>query len=261
MTVAVGAVLLAIALLVSSPATRRPLWKRPRRSRVGRNWALLALAPGAVAVAVVSPLVGGALGVAAVVITGHHRRTARERRRRREGDAVAAVVEVLAGELSAGAHPVRALAVAATESVGAFGNSLATVAGRARLGADVAQGLRSLAETSAVPMYWERIAICWQLGADHGLAMSVLMRTAHRDIVERQRFADRVRAGSAGARATASILSGLPVLGVLLGQLVGAHPFRFLLGSGPGGVLLMIGTALIGLGTMWSDHIIGRASL
>ena len=53
---------------------------------------------------------------------------------------------------------------------------------------------RRLADSS-VPAYWNRLAVYWQLAAEHGLAMSTLMRAAHRDIVDRQRFADRVQAG------------------------------------------------------------------
>ncbi len=167
-------------------------------------------------------------------------------------------MEVLVGELRIGAHPVQAFEIAARESGGAVGRALHAVASRARLGADVTKGLRGLADGSAVPVYWERIAVCWQLAADHGLAMSVLMRAAHRDIVDRQRFAARVEAGSAGARATAVILAGLPVLGVLLGQLIGAHPFRFLFGSG--GWALASGVILIALGVAWADGIIARAA-
>lgn len=256
----ISAALLAVALLVGSPSPRRRPWGGSRRSGVGRKATLVAVGAGAAAVVVASPMVAGAAGIAVVSIARRHRRTARDRRRRREGDAVAAALEVLAGELSVGVHPVQAFAVAAAESAGAVSRSLASVASRARLGADVAEGLRSLSATSDVPMYWERIAVCWQLGVEQGLAMSALMRAAHRDILERQRFAERLRAGSAGARATASILSGLPVLGVLLGQLIGAHPLRFFLGGGLGGMLLVIGTALITIGTAWADRIIGRAA-
>jgi hypothetical protein len=53
--------------------------------------------------------------------------------------------------------------------------------------------------------------------------------TPKRDIVERTRFSTRVHAGMAGARATAAVLAGHPVLGVALGQLIGAYPLRFLL--------------------------------
>ena len=173
---------------------------------------------------------------------------------------MAAALEVLVGELRVGAHPVQAFGIAADESGGVVARSLRAVASRARLGADVTAGLRAMADGSAVPVYWERMAACWQLAAEHGLGMSALMRAAHRDIVERQRFADRVEAGSAGARATAAILAGLPVIGVVLGQLVGAHPFRFLLNGGVGGWLLVTGVVLIGLGMAWSDRIVDRVA-
>jgi tight adherence protein B len=67
-----------------------------------------------------------------------------------------------------------------------------------------------------------------------------------------------VQAGLAGARATAAILAGLPCVGVALGELIGAHPVRFLLGGGAGGWLLVLGVGLIGIGVTWSDHIIDR---
>ena len=89
------------------------------------------------------------------------------------------------------------------------------------------------AETSALPAQWDRLAVCWQLAADHGLAMSTLMRAAQRDIVERQRFSAQVKSAMAGARATAAILAALPVLSVLLGELIGADPMAFLLGGQP----------------------------
>jgi tight adherence protein B len=88
--------------------------------------------------------------------------------------------------------------------------------------------------------------------------MAALIRTAQRDIVERQRFAARVEAGLAGARATAVILAALPLLGVLLGELIGAHPVRFLFGGGAGGWLLVAGTALICAGLAWADRITDR---
>ena len=84
------------------------------------------------------------------------------------------------------------------------------------------------------------------------------MRAAHRDIVDRQRFSERMHAALAGARATAVILALLPALGVLLGQDVGAHPIRFLLGSGLGGGLLMAGVGLVCAGLVWADRIVDR---
>jgi tight adherence protein B len=100
--------------------------------------------------------------------------------------------------------------------------------------------------------------VCWELAAEHGLAISVLMRAAQRDIVERQRFTARVEAGLAGARATAVILAALPVVGVLLGQLIGARPVAFLLGGGVGGWLLVVGVALVCVGLVWADRLTDR---
>jgi tight adherence protein B len=58
-----------------------------------------------------------------------------------------------------------------------------------------------------------------------------------------------------GARTTAAVLAGLPLLGVGLGQLIGADPVTFLLSGGVGGWLLVIGVALACGGLLWSDHI------
>ena len=167
-------------------------------------------------------------------------------------------LDVLVGELRVGSHPVRAFSVAADETVGAVAASLRAVAARARLGADVTAGLRAAARSSALPAHWDRLAVCWQLASDHGLAIATLMRAAQRDIAERQRFSARVSSSLAGARATAAILAALPVLGVLLGQLIGARPLNFLLGGHAGGWLLVVGSTLACGGLLWSDRITDR---
>jgi tight adherence protein B len=119
----------------------------------------------------------------------------------------------------------------------------------------VAAGLGDTARTSALGAQWARIAVCWQLAQTHGLSIAALMQTAQRDITERQRFSSRVRAGMAGARATAAVLAGLPVLGIGLGQMIGADPVRFLLAGEAGGWLLLVGVTLSCAGLLWSDRI------
>ena len=147
--------------------------------------------------------------------------------------------------------------VAATEVDGPVAESLRAVAARARLGADVAAGLRSVAAESSLSAHWERLAVFWRLAQTHGLAIATLMHTAQRDIVERERFSARVDAGMAGARTTAAVLAGLPVLGIGLGQLIGADPLGFLLSGGAGGWLLVVGVTLACCGLLWSDRITG----
>ena len=168
-------------------------------------------------------------------------------------------MDVLVGELRVGAHPVAAFDVAAGEVEGPVAASLRAVAARARLGADVAAGLRSSAEASRLPAHWERLALFWRLAQIHGLGIATLMRAAQRDIVEREQFSARVDAGMAGARTTAVVLAGLPVLGIGLGQLIGADPLGILLSGGAGGRLLVVGVTLACCGLLWSDRITGRA--
>ena len=120
-------------------------------------------------------------------------------------------------------------------------------------------GFAVSAEASRLPAHWERLALFWRLAQIHGLGIATLMRAAQRDIVERERFSARVDAGMAGARTTAAVLAGLPVLGIGLGQLIGADPLGFLLSGGAGGWLLVVGVTLACCGLLWSDRITGRA--
>lgn len=254
--------LLSTALLVIPPRGARELGRTrlPVRRPAGRRPVLTVAAVLAIAgvVLAVPPAFSAAGLAAAATAEIRRRRTARGRRGRSEARAMAASLEVLTGELRVGAHPLRAFTVAANESPDPVGAHFRSIAIRAGIGADVATGIRAISAASAAPAYWERVAVSWDLAAQHGLAMSSLMGAAHRDIVERQRFADRMHAALAGSRATAVILSGLPVLGVVLGELIGAQPIRFLSDGVVGGCLLVVGVGLACVGILWSDRIVGR---
>jgi tight adherence protein B len=256
-----AAVALAAAVLVlpSSP--------RQRLARIDRNakglppraagWVTVcALAVGVVLLPLTTVL---AASVLAVTLALRFRRRRCSDRGSGESRELETAIDVLVGELRIGAHPAAAFAVAAHETAGPVAGACRAVAARARLGADVAAGLRGVGETSVLQSHWERLAVCWQLAADHGLAMSALMQAAQRDIAERQRFSGQVRAAMAGARATAAILAGLPLLSVVMGQLIGARPMAFLLGGQLGGSLLVVGLMLVCGGLLWSDRITNQA--
>ncbi|OBI98590.1 type II secretion system F family protein [Mycobacterium asiaticum] len=255
-----AALLLSLALLAMPPSPRCRLAPTPQAHRkiFGRPWVVAAAGVSGLVVAIWLWQLTTVLAVALSAATLGLRRWRRRRNRRAatEGLALQAGLDVLVGELRVGAHPVHAFDVAADETDGPVSGSLRTVAARARLGADVAAGLRTAAGSSALPRHWERLAVCWQLASEHGLAIATLMRAAQRDIAARQQFSAKVASSLAGARATAAILAGLPVLGVLLGELLGARPLRFLLGTG--GWFLLVGLALACAGVLWSDRITDR---
>ncbi len=258
-----GALLLALALIVLPPSRRRRFAPaasdRRWRRLAGPGGAVVLVAGAVVAAAVLLPLTTVlAAAVVGATATLRYRRHHHIRRALREGQALEGALDVLVGELRVGSHPVRAFGVAAGETAGVVAESLRSVAARARLGSDVAAGLRAAAKSSALPPHWDRLALCWQLASDHGLAIATLMRAAQRDVAERLRFSARVTSNMAGARATAAILAGLPVLGVLLGQLIGARPLAFLLNGHAGGWLLVVGTTLACGGLLWADRITDR---
>lgn len=254
-----AALALALAVLVAPASSPRARVLMTRTAHVHRLAPAVGAVTACVAVAALMPwsaVVAVGLLAAAVLI----RRRRHRQRLTHTGEAAAlqGALDVLVGELRVGAHPVQAIGAAAAEADGRVGVSMGVVAARALLGADVAEGLRAEAAGSASPGHWERLAVCWQLAQSHGLAIATLVQAAQRDIAERERFRGRVEAGMAGARATASILAGLPVVGVLLGQSIGADPVRFLFSGGAGGWLLIVGVLLICGGLIWSDRITGR---
>jgi tight adherence protein B len=253
-----AALALALALLVAPAPTRR-IRLRPH-APISPAWlravALSCPAVIALGLAVIAPP-GIVVAAAAVAATVEVRRRRRFRNRRGATEAVAlqSALDVLVGELRVGAHPAAAFATAAKEVDGEVAASLRTVAARAGMGADVAAGLRSVAGQSALSAHWERLALCWQLAQTHGLAIATLMQAAQRDIVERERFSAQVTAAMAGARTTAAVLAGLPVLGIGLGQSIGAEPMGFLCSGGAGQWVLAVGVALACAGVAWSDRI------
>lgn len=253
----ISALALALALLIAPGAPRRRIGASKRFESKGIRWYAAAIGAAglcvvAVALEVPWPVVAAAV-LAAVTLTGRTLRTRRARRHVQEALELQGALAVLVGELRAGAHPVAAFDTAAAEVDGPVSTGLREVAARARLGADVPGGLKAVACASSMPTHWDRLAVYWQLAQDHGLAIAALMRAAERDVVARERFSSRVRSGMAGARATASVLAGLPLLGIGLGQLIGANPLRFLFGDGS--TVLLVGVGLSCLGLAWSDRI------
>ncbi|ORB32035.1 type II secretion system F family protein [Mycolicibacterium parafortuitum] len=252
----VAALVLALAVLSAPAGPRRPVpllhRARPRRRP---SETLCAVAVCAAVAVLHTATSAAALGLLLATLIARRRAGRRRRLRASEAAALQDALDVLVGELRVGAHPVAAIEVAAQEARERIADSLTGVAARALLGADVAAGLRAVGRRSTSPHHWDRLAVCWHLAQTHGLAVATLMQAAQRDIAERERFRGRVEAGMAGARATAAILAGLPLLGVLLGHAIGAKPLGFLLSGGAGGWLLMLGAVFVCAGLLWSDRI------
>jgi tight adherence protein B len=60
----------------------------------------------------------------------------------------------------------------------------------------------------------------------------------------------------AAVRTSARLLAGLPLLGLLIGQWIGADPVAWLTGSWVGRAVLLTGVALQLLGMAWLRHMV-----
>jgi tight adherence protein B len=250
---------------------RRPAMRAQRGwvldDGAGAHWAMrrcgllvVGLATGAGAL-----LAGLGGGLASAMVTGTVAARWRTGRHQRVAATAATglsdALGVLVAELRAGAHP--ATAVQSAADTHADGSSdvvriLAVVAAAARLGGDVPAVLRSTAPTHLRP-WLDRLADAWALAERRGIPLADLLDAVRCDTEHRVRFAAEVQARLAGPRATAAVLAGLPLLGLALGQAVGAAPLRVLCETPVGQLLLVIGTGLACGGALWSARLISGA--
>jgi tight adherence protein B len=186
------------------------------------------------------------------------------RNRRRAATAATSLSDalgVLVAELHAGAHPADAVQAAADTQTGGPADvvrALGSAAAAARLGGDVPAVLRSAAPDH-LRSWLNRLALAWALADRYGIPLAELLDAIRGDTEHRARFNTEVQARLAGPRATAMMLAGLPLLGLALGQALGAAPGRVLCQTPVGQVLLVIGTGLACAGVQWSARLVSGA--
>ena len=103
-----------------------------------------------------------------------------------------------------------------------------------------------------------RLRSGWLLTRRHGLAFTPLIDALAVDLTE-QIAAEAERAGHvAGPRMSGYVMAVLPLMGLALGVGMGANPFRILLLTPVGNILLLIGVFLTCAGLLWSARIVRR---
>lgn len=219
--IAAGAAILAVALLLPERTT----WRLQRIGVVRSKRQLHRSIPRLLGAVGVGPYSG-------------------RRRAARRAQAITALA-ALAAELRAGQPPQVALERVDT---GLWPRALTAV----RLGGDVAAALRLDARDIGS---LRGLAACWEVAdrTGSGLAtgvsrLAIVARTAEDVRVQ-------LEAQLAGPRATARMLAVLPLIGILLGSMIGADPLGWLLGTLPGALCLIMGVLLTGLGVLWTNAI------
>ncbi|MDK8768121.1 type II secretion system F family protein [Corynebacterium freneyi] len=208
-------------------------------------------------------LAGPHVALAAVMVARTVMSLVGQARKRREMDAgtasAARAAEVLAADLRAGATPVAALTAAADEAGQSLAGALAEAASRARLGGSVSAALERAVEDAPAMLELRRLAGAWRVAETHGLRLAEVIDHGRGDIVARRAHRSRTAAALAGPRVTMLILMALPVLGVAMGQALGAGPVGFLFAGGVGGVVLIVGVGLTCAGALWGNRILATA--
>lgn len=212
-------------------------------------------------------LLGGAGGAVAAGLAGatlwRRWRAQRELRHTLSAvDGLADAVRSLVADLRAGAHPADAAEAAAGDAEPRAAAALRSIAAAARLDGDLDRALaasrRAMPATAPVLGQLRR---AWIMAKQHGVPLAEVLDAVRHDLTHRARFARRVVAKLAGPRASATVLALLPVLGLALGEAMGAHPWHVLTSTASGQGLLALGVALLCAGLVWSARITERVVL
>jgi tight adherence protein B len=166
---------------------------------------------------------------------------------------LAETLRSLVGELRAGAHPAIAAESVAIDAPVSGAEAMRAIAAATRIGADVGQIVRE-------PLLAETVH-AWTLAHHHGLPLADVLDAVVRDLEQRAGFARQVQARMAGPRASAAILAALPIVGIALGEVMGAHPLHVLSSTTAGQVLLVVGVGLLCTGILWSARLTHQAAL
>ena len=104
-----------------------------------------------------------------------------------------------------------------------------------------------------------RLSSAVQLSARTGCSLAAVVGAVEDDLRARRRHRRELRSATAGPRASAALLAGLPLLGLAMGSGVGADPWRVLTTTPAGQVLLVVGVALEVAGVAWCGRLARRA--
>jgi tight adherence protein B len=198
-------------------------------------------------------VVAAIAAAAAAGLAALRQRTIKRRAAVSRNAAVVEICDQLAAELRAGQPPARALAHTAHAWP-----ELEPASAAARLGGNVPEALRAVA-TLPGGASLALVAAAWQVAHRTGAGLSGVLDRLADGLREQDATRREVMATLAAPRATARLLALLPAFGLLLGEGLGADPWRFLVTSSLGLLCLALGCGLALAGLAWVERLADRA--
>lgn len=185
------------------------------------------------------------------------RRRRHRREVRRRSSEMVELVFALAAELRAGRPPGRALALVASSS-SALRDPLTDAAAAVDAGARPGEELARIATVPGCAALGP-VASAWTVTESAGGAVADVLDRLGEVLDAEQQARDALDAALAGPRATMVLLAGLPVLGLVLGESLGADPVGLLVHRPLGWALLAVGAMLDAAGVLWTRLLVRRA--
>lgn len=180
-------------------------------------------------------------------------RRQRDRDREAREAAVADATFALAGELRAGRTPSEALRAAAA-TAGPLAASLLAAAESVAVGGSAAAELEAASKLPGASRL-RAVAAAWRVTESAGGRVALVLERLGDAMDRDDQLQREMAAALAAPRATTMLLAGLPVLGLGMGQAVGAHPFHLLIYKPLGWGLLIAAGALDAVGIVVSRRI------
>jgi len=193
-------------------------------------------------------------GASALAVGRNVTRLWRLRRARQQRRAIAiSLCDGLSAELRAG---LPALTSVMRSCDGAA--DLAPVGTAARLGGDIPAALRTCANAPGAEGL-RSVAAAWEVAASSGAALAGVLERVAASLRSDEDARAEVTAALGPPRATAKMLACLPLVGIAMGQSMGADPLSFLLGTSWGLGCLSAGVVLALTGVWWVELLASAA--
>ncbi|MGY2074673.1 type II secretion system F family protein [Blastococcus sp. SYSU DS0828] len=223
------------------------------------------LPPLPLAAAVVAGGAGALLGtpLVAVLAAGCAALAARDRLARRRDAADAARQGVLADALAAFAAELRAsrtLDEAVRAAAADCPDPQCAAALVRAVRAPVPAGAAEAPGADGVAAALARLSAAVALSTRTGCSLAAVVAAVESDLRARLRRRRELLVATAGPRASARLLAGLPVLGLAMGAGIGADPWHVLTRTGTGQGLLVAGVLLEVAGIAWTGRLLRRSA-
>jgi tight adherence protein B len=105
---------------------------------------------------------------------------------------------------------------------------------------------------------WRALGAAWRLSEETGAPLANVLDRLAAGLRQELEVEAEVEASLAAPRATARLLAGLPLVGVALGELIGARPVGVLLGTALGRGCALAGLLLAAAGQVWTRALVAR---